>query len=202
MPQFSEPGEDFSGVRINPADAIGHLLLVWVVEYIAHSPTRHTRADKPSDVIVVDVVDLDVEDPGTGQPGFLARHSWWRQSKLIQSLRPRVGDPNPLLAYMSKGGANPGFNAPFILTSATKEPAAQQRALEWLGRNPGFIPSEPFNSAQVQQGAGQAPMVQEPAVDKPPPSLLERMALGGQRGADRLAHLRPPPQEGQGPIPF
>jgi hypothetical protein len=198
---FSEPGEDFSGVRINPADAIGHLLLVWVIEYIAHSPTRHTRADKLSDVIVVDVVDLDVEDPGTGQPGFLARHSWWRQSKLIQSLRPRVGDPNPLLAYMGKGGANPGFNAPYVLTSATKEPAAVQRARDWMARNPGFQPSEPFNS--VQQGATQKPMIQEqPTVDRPAPSLLERMALGGQQGADRLAHLRPPPQGGQGQIPF
>jgi hypothetical protein len=101
---------------------------------------------------------------------------------------------------MGKGGANPGFNAPYVLTSATKEPAAAQRALEWMGRNPGFTPSEPFNSQQ--QGASQPPVVQEPMVDRPAPSLLERMALGGQQAADRLAHLRPPPQEGQGRIPF
>lgn len=201
-----EMPEEFTGVRINPRDCVGHLLLIWVIDYLPHKPTQFSRPDKPSDVIVVDVVDLDAIDPETDQPGLLARHTWWRQAKLIQKLKPKVGSPNPWLARMAKGGASTGFNAPFVLNGAADEPGAKQRAIEWAQRNPGFTPSAPF----VEFGGdGQSQPQVETAVTPPPvtrqPSILEQIAGQrlmdqGQRGADRLGHLQPP-QGGQ-PPPF
>lgn len=196
--EFSEPGEEFTGVRINPRDCLDHLLLIWVIEYLPHKPTQFSRPDKPSDVIVVDVVDLDEKDPETDEVGLMARHVWWRQAKLIQSLRPRVGSANPLLARMGKGGASQGYNAPFVLNSESKNPAAQKRALDWYSRNPSFQPSAPFVSdedfvADPTPGTTQAA---EP-VDRNE-TLLERMARQAQEGARRL----PPPPAGQGKIPF
>ncbi len=85
---FGEP-EETGGLRLNPKDIINHLLMVWACDYIPHSPTQFTQPGKPSDVIVVDVVDLDQmgED---GRPGLLARKCWWRQAQLIQSLKGRI----------------------------------------------------------------------------------------------------------------
>jgi hypothetical protein len=187
--EFDEPAvNEFSGVRINPRDVVGHLLLVWVIEYLPHKPTQFSRPDKPSDVIVVDVVDLDLPDPDTNQPGLLARHVWWRQAKLIQALRDRIGG-KPMLAYMAKGGASAGFNAPFVLNSATKEPAAVRRAQEWMARNPTFAPSAAF---QGDEGAAEP----APAQVQSTPTLLERMTNQSLAGAARL------PQPPQGPIPF
>lgn len=195
----SEMPEEFTGVRINPRDCVGHLLLIWVIDYLPHKPTQFSRPDKPSDVIVVDVVDLDVVDPETGQPGLLARHTWWRQAKLIQKLKTKVGSPNPWLAYMAKGGASTGFNAPFVLNGASSEPAAKQRAVEWMTRNPGFTPSVPF-----VEGVESQPQPQVEGSPPPPPtrapSILEQMAgqrlvSQGQAGADRLSHLQPPQGE-------
>lgn len=196
--------EEFTGVRINPRDVVGHLLLIWVIDYLPHKPTQYSRPDKPSDVIVVDVVDLDVVDPETGQPGLLARHTWWRQAKLIQKLKDKVGNPNPWLAYMAKGGASTGFNAPFVLNGASNDPAAKQRAIEWVHRNPGFQPSAKF----VEMGGPVAESQPQVETFQPPvrtQTILEQMVGQrlqdqGQRGADRLSHLQPP-QGGQ-PPPF
>lgn len=196
MEDFDEPSQEFTGVRINPKEALGHLLLIWVIEYLPHKPTQFTRPDKPSDVIVVDVVDLDERDPETGDPGLLGRHTWWRQAKLIQSLKGRIGS-KPMLAYMAKGGASQGFNAPYVLNSATGEPAAVLRAKEWMTRNPGFQPSMPFESGmpETSQVADGEP-VAEPSRQE---TLLERMARSAQEGADRLSRPPTPPSE---PIPF
>lgn len=199
----SEMPEEFTGVRINPRDCVGHLLLIWVIDYLPHKPTQFSRPDKPSDVIVVDVVDLDVVDPESDQPGLLARHTWWRQAKLIQKLKTKVGSPNPWLAYMAKGGASTGFNAPFVLNGASSEPAAKQRAVEWMTRNPGFVPSVPFVEGGLESHPQPEVETYVPPVTRQP-TILESIAgarLGdqGQRGADRLSHLQPP-QGGKPPF--
>jgi hypothetical protein len=80
-------------VRVNPADALGHTLLVWVIDYIPESPTRFTKPGDKSDVIVVDVVDLDVADPETGQRGLVGRKCWWRQAQLIRDLKDSIARP-------------------------------------------------------------------------------------------------------------
>lgn len=138
---FTEPDET-GGVRINPADVVGHLLLVWAVDYIPHSPTQYTRPDRPSDVIVVDAVDLDQVDPDTGMSGLLGRKCWWRQAQLIAAMKSKIGNPDCVLVRMERGRATKGM-PPFVLTSCTSEPQAVQRANAWFQRNPGFVPSVP-----------------------------------------------------------
>lgn len=152
MPLFDEP-EETAGLRINPADAQGHLLLVWAVQYVAHSPTRFTQPGKQSDVIIVDVVDLD-QNGEDGQPGLLARRTWWRQGKLIQALRPKVGAATPMLVQMSKGTGSQGFAAPFILVSMTQDRQAVARATRWLENHPDFKPSDTMVlGVEVQQSS-------------------------------------------------
>ena len=147
---FDEP-EQTGGVRLNPRDIVGHLLLVWTIEYIAHSPTQFSRPDKPSDVIVVDAVDLDqvTED---GLPGLCARRAWWRQAQLIQALRGKIGGKDPLLVRMSKGGATMGRNAPYVLTSMTTDPGCVQRANNWMLANRDFVPSTPLGASGPTAG--------------------------------------------------
>lgn len=194
--EFAEAGEDFTGIRINPKDCVGHLLLIWVIEYMPHKPTMYSRPDKPSDVIVVDCVDLDVLDPDTEQQGLLARHTWWRQAKLIQKLKPLVGSPHPLLAVMGKGGASQGFNAPFVLNDAKSDPGARQRAQEWAARNPGFKPSTPFEGDVPEvYGPAAGEMTPQDRVERQP-TMLERLAQSAQSAASRL------PEPPQGKIPF
>lgn len=187
--------EPESAGRLNPRDAVGHLLLVWATEYVPHSPTKYTRPDKPSDVVVVDVVDLDLDDPITGLPGLVTRGAWWRQSKLIQALKGKVGGLDPTFAWMSQGTASQGNNAPYVLVAATTDEKAVARAREWESRNPDFKPTtdQPLPpSAQVSQPAVQA---REPETDRR--SYLERMARSSREGADRLPD---PPDDGS--IPF
>lgn len=155
------------GPRILPAEVHNHLLLVWAVEYIDHSPTKFSTPDKKSDVIVVDVVDLSQRDPDTGQLGLIARRSWWRQAQLIQVLKPFVGARNPKLALMTRGIATKG-QPPFVLQDMRGDPEAVRVANAWRQANPDFLPSgQGF-------GAGARP---EPApVPRPEPSPLEQMA--------------------------
>ena len=171
---FAEP--DSAG-RLNPRDIVGHLLLVWPTKYINHAPTKYSRPDKPSDAIQVDVVDLDMEDPNTGLPGYLVVDCWWRPSKLIQSLRGRVGSKDPMLAIMGTGTASQGMNAPFILVSATKDEKAVARGEEWLARNPEFSPTV------VQEGSQD--VTPTPPVERVE-TALERLARMSREGADRL----------------
>ena len=177
---FAEP-EETGGLRHLPANIMGHLLLVWAVEYVPHSPSMYTQPGMPSDLVVVDVVDLDVTDE-RGFPGVLARKSWWRQNQLIASLKPLIGGKEPVLARMGKGGASAGRNAPYVLISATADQAAVQKATAWLSSNPDFIPSEPravvpdaFDEPQGEQPAWSQPM---PPTAPPAPqeTMLERMA--------------------------
>lgn len=196
---FEEP-EQTGGIRLNPKDIINHLLLVWVIDYVAHSPTQYSRPDKPSDVIIVDAVDLDQVD-ADGNVGLVARKCWWRQAQLIQSLKPKIGGKDPLLVRMGKGGATMGRNAPYVLFSMTADPQCVGRAQQWLNTNPGFVPSLPGAPPQAVTddtvwGKGpEQPDWPQKQTNLPPArpvtpqeeSILERMArssvpTGPQRG--------------------
>lgn len=159
---FDEPDE-FGGIRLNPKDILNHLLLVWATDYIAHSPTIHTRPDRPSDVIVVDCVDLDQTDPETGQPGLLGRRCWWRQAQLIQSLRGKIGKPDPMLARMGKDVGKPGFAAPFKLFSATADGPSVQRATAWIESHREFVPSSVGPPPRAEPQRAEQPTVWTPA---------------------------------------
>lgn len=191
---IDEPEEINTGAKLYPKDIINHTLLVWAVDYIPHSPTQFNDGSdpkKPCDVVVVDVVDLDQlgEDGGLG---LVARGCWWRQGKLIQRLKPRVGKPNPLLGRMGKGlGANGAFE--LIDLSADEKSLARARA--WWQQSGGLVPSTPYQEPSVP-----APVaVSAQTNPTPEPSPLENRVnetLDRLRGAhennptlDRLRQL-------------
>lgn len=178
---FNEP--EVSG-RLNPRDIIGHLLMVWPTEYIENNPTRYSKAGQASDVIVVDVVDLDEYDEGTGLPGKLSRNVWWRPGRLIGALKKQVGTKDPYLAWMKQGVASQGMNAPFMLVTATADPAAVEKAEAWLATYPEFRPSGPGNGEQqTQRFEPTAQAEPEPARQE---TALERLARISREGAARL----------------
>jgi len=170
-----------------PRDLVDHLLLVWATDYIDDAPSKFSgRGGTQADVIVVDVVDLDDTDPVTHQPGALARGCWWRPGKLIQALKRQLGSADPVLARMQLGTANPGFNAPYVLVSATSDTNAVARADAWLKANPDFMPTglqNPMSSLATGTAKEDNPEPTRVATD------LERLARMAREGADRL-----PPQ--------
>mgnify|MGYP003575154608 CR=1 FL=1 len=179
--EWGEPSEG-TGDRLNPRDALGHLLIVWVIDYIAYSPTRFTQPGKPSDVIVVDVVDLDVADE-RGFQGKLYRKVWWRQARLISSLKDRIGIR--MLARMSQGTGTQGFNAPFELVNMLGDPEALHRGDLWMKAHKDFTPTLPGIGATPVQ-----PVKPEIVEEK---TYLERMAEQAGRGADRIGGTGTPP---------
>ena len=159
--EVDEP-DQVGGVRLNPKMILGHLLIVWVTDYIEHSPTKYTVAGKPSDVVVVDCIDLDQVDEPTGEVGLIARNCWWRQSRLIQLLKTRVGKPNPILIRITQGSQ---ANSPYEAVSQRSDESAMTRLHQWSQRNPGFTPSirrprdehEEFDQGQVETPAYEEP---------------------------------------------
>jgi hypothetical protein len=160
-------------VRVNPKDVVGHLLLVWVIDYIDDSPTKFSKPDKKSDVIVVDAIDLDQRDPDTGRIGLVGRKCWWRQAQLISNLKDSIGKPNPKLARMAKGVATKGL-PPYILEDARGDQNAVNLASAWMRENPDFKPS--VATPQTSTMASQAVENSIASAPRPPESELERMA--------------------------
>lgn len=194
---FDEPAPT-TGVLMPPKDIVGMLLLVWAVDYIADSPTKYSRPDKPSDVIIVDVVNLDWPDEATGEYGLLGQRIWWRNAKLIQALRPRIDSPRPMLAWMVQGVATMG-NPPFELRSATQDPDAVARGSKWLVDHPNYVKSPRWQQLEPP------PAPVSPAVDVAgyQQATLQRMAAQSGRGAARIMGQPAPPYPPQAPeAPF
>ena len=194
--KFDEP-EETGGNRCYPKDVVNHLLLVWAVDYVAHSPTQFSRPDKPSDVIIVDCVDLDQVDEYSGQPGLVARKAWWRQSRLIQSLKPRLHNTDPMLVRMAKGLGSKGMNAPFELVSQTGDPQCVARATSWFNQNPDFKPSTSNEHPQQEQLSD--PWEREQPSDPPEwaqqeETVLERMARQATQQSPSLPPRQPAPR--------
>lgn len=131
------------GPRLYPNHLVGHLLLVWPVEYIANAPGGMTKANGLNDAINVDLVVLDVANEANTEWGLLTRGQWWRPNVLIATLKPKVGAKQPILARMGRGEAARGQQAPYILVSATGDPDAVARGQAWLAAHPDFVPSQP-----------------------------------------------------------
>jgi len=182
------PVADGDFLRIDPKNCVGHLLLVWAVDYIEDSPTWFSRPDKKSDVIIVDAVDLSARDPDTGAFGLVGRKCWWRQAQLIRDLKASIGKPSPKLAMMTRGTATKG-QPPYVLLDMRGNQDAVNQANAWRAANPGFTPSQAsgamyLSDTQIQQiraaqPANQPMMVQE--------TELERMARMAQQP------MTPPP---------
>ena len=186
--EWGEP--NLSGDRLNPREIVGHLLILWPVDYIAHSPTKFTRPDKPSDAVILDVCDLDLPDE-VGVPGKLCRRVWWRQSRLIMMLKEKIGIR--MLCLMTQGTASTGFNAPFELISVLSDPDCRARAETWLKANPDFCPSTPANKPQPGSISAVAAPAEAshvaPSTNVAAMTTLERLARQSQQGV----HLPPPP---------
>lgn len=203
----------------NPKDILNHLLIIWSIDYVEHMPSRFTRPGEKADVVIVDVIDLDVIDPETQQPGLICRKNWWRQARLIRELKGCLGNKNPKLAFMVQGIASQGY-PPYELRDATTDGNAVARATAWMQRHPEFKPSEPNAApytqhqaqpgAYIQQTTYQPP--QPPPYNPAPPSLLEQMASRVQQQPPQPQPWpQQPPQppsppypqrQDQGPIPF
>lgn len=211
--QLEEPEQGKgAGLYINPPDVLGHLLIVWATDYLLHSPTAYSEPGKPDDAVIVDVVDLDQVDPASGQSGLLARGSFWRQYRLIQMLKPRVGNPNPVLIRISRAQRAYEWN------SMIGDQPSMLRYRQWCEANPGFVPSPKRTQEEVaparQQKAevhyrpggsaagGALPQVQETPLERdarlaqgqPPTSIvLEKLrAMGGINHQDQPQSELPP----------
>lgn len=156
---FQEPGE-IVREYINPEQVAGQLVIVFPIQHVKPAPpTKFSRADKVDDAIAVDVVTLDQVDE-TGKPKVF-RSQLWRQSRLIQSFRQRLG--GTLLGTIGKGTATMG-QAPWVFISLTHEPQAVARAQAWAEANSDFKPSEPreYNVQPQNQQQGNQPRGQQP----------------------------------------
>lgn len=191
--EVDEP-DPVGGVRLNPAMIKNHLLIVWVTDYIEHSPTKYTVAGKPSDVVVVDCVDLDQVDETSGEVGLIARNCWWRQSRLIQLLKTRVGKPNPILIRITQGSQ---ANSPYEAVSQRSDEAAMTRLHQWFGRNPDFKPSpkRPRDDHEEFDATGgvQVPNYpQEPIIRSGGAGAMTQVPETPAEAAERLARGQEP----------
>lgn len=178
-----EPASD----RLNPVDCLDHLLLVWAVGYTDHSPTKYTVEGKKSDVVHVDVVDLDLADED-GYAGKVFRNCWWRNGRLIGLLKPRVGRDKPVLAWMKLGIATMG-KPPYELQIATQDADAVARASAWLTAKPDFAPQP--HEFITHLNAGRTERVDTSTPPARAVSDLERYAQM-QAGQLRKSEGRPP----------
>lgn len=140
MPGFNEPGsaqtqDSDARYQLLPKNVVGHLLLIWSVEYIQNSPTKYAAPGKEEPVVVVDVVDL-CHSPEVW------RKQWWRPLYLVGALKENAGKPGPVIAVMKLGQATKG-NPPFELESMSQNPRAVEMAQRWYTMNLGFQPSRP-----------------------------------------------------------
>lgn len=216
MPLSLDEPDEAGGVRLYPKDILNHLLLVWVIEYVEHSPTKFTKygddgkPTSPCDAIIVDVVDLDQYDEN-GVAGLLGRKTWWRQGRLIGVLKPRVGKQNPILVRMGKGGASQGMNAPFEITTMSGDPASVARANNWYAANPNFTPSAVY---VPEDRAVQEPLPMDRTIPLPPARPTETPLEAAARNSltpaqsevmERLKRISSGPQfgsPGDADIPF
>lgn len=196
--EVDEP-DQVGGVRLNPKMIVNHLLVVWVTDYIEHSPTKYTVPGKPSDVVVVDCIDLDQVDETSGEVGLIARNCWWRQSRLIQLLKTRVGKPNPILIRITQGSQ---ANSPYEAVSQRSDESAMNRLHQWFQRNPNFAPSAKRPREEHEEfdasGGVETPAYQEPQralrgfVGSPGPGAQEQIQETPAEAAERLARGQEP----------
>ena len=135
---FGEPAVA-TGEYIKPEQLNEHLIILWPVGYKAHIQTKFTRPDKPSDGIIVDLVDL-TQQGADGTPGKEYRCQTFMQARLIQALRPAIGN-GPMLGTIRKGISTNGMNPPWEFVSLTGSPEAVSQAQAWIDAHPEFVPT-------------------------------------------------------------
>jgi len=141
---FDSPATQTSSVRT--ADLLGHLCIFSPVGY----DTDIQTVNGASDVVVVDVVDLDA-DGGTEYDGV-----WFFSVGLRNALKRYVPD-GKVLARIGQGAAKPGKNAPWILLDATGSAADVAKATAYVNRapltGPAYSSPAPAKSEQSVEAA-------------------------------------------------
>lgn len=193
------------GPSIKPGDeTVNHLMLIWTVGYNPDAPTQYTQPGKVQDCVYVDVVDLDQRDEH-GQPGLLARRQWWFPGFLVGFLKTRVGKPDPVLAYLTRGTATKG-KPPYQLVPAHSLPQARDRANEWRSRHQDFVPGQqemkfdPSVSTPIPAANAVPPELAALQAQQAPAttmSMLEQLAEQSRRAASQL---QSPPQTERPPF--
>ena len=136
--EWGRPAET-GGEFVKPAQLAGHLVILFPIGYIPFIQTRFSgQSNKPSDGIVVDVVDLDDKDE-YGNPGKLYRHNTFMQAQLIASLKSQIG--SKILGTIGQGTARNGMNQPWVVIDMSGDESARQRGSAWIAANPHFRPS-------------------------------------------------------------
>jgi hypothetical protein len=145
-----------------PSNLANHNLIIWVVEHLKDAPGGIPREDgKPTDAIVVDVVDLDRPDQTNRFWGALAEGMWWRAGTVIGKLRPFIGG-EPILVRLAAGFAPGSKYKTFSFIDVSGDPNIMAKANAWMQWNPQFQPSRPTPSQM------QAPLP-PPATPAAPP---------------------------------
>jgi hypothetical protein len=141
---FESPASQTSSVRT--ADLLGHLCIFSPVGYEVDVQT----VNGASDVVVVDVVDLD-DDGGTEHDAV-----WFFSVGLRNALKRYVPD-GKVLARIGQGAAKPGKNAPWILVDATGSAADVAKATAYVNgetaKSFAPAPAAPVKSAQSTEAA-------------------------------------------------
>lgn len=159
--EWARPAET-GGEFVKPSQLNGHLVILFPIGYIPFIQTRFSgQSNKPSDGIVVDVVDLDDKDE-YGNPGKLYRHNTFMQAQLIASLKSQIG--SKILGTIGQGTARNGMNQPWVVVDMSGDETARQRGSAWIAANPHFRPS------QFTPRAPQAPEIPQNQYSNPPAS--------------------------------
>lgn len=115
MMTFNAPSSKES---VRPSDFNGHLLVIEVHKFKANFDTAYG----PKDAIEVTVHDIDDE--------VTFQNALWFSTVLVSTLKASIG--NMVLAWMTQGVGRPGQQPPWVLKDATGDPAAVDRAQNYL----------------------------------------------------------------------
>jgi hypothetical protein len=182
------------GDRLQMEALNGHLLILVpkerVVAHYAGKPIQNSNPPAmtaPTDAIVVDVVDLDAR----GGPET-SLNVYWGAKVVVEGLSRQLGET--VLARPTKGRADNGRSAPWLLDDATTDPAAVARASAWLASNQDWrsrpSTAEQQQAAQAQQFAPQSPWPAGavPAQQYPPAGQYQPQLPASPPGVDPAAY--------------
>lgn len=135
MTEFAQPGPP-SGDPFPMDTNLGRLLMVEVLEHVAHVPTVHTQAGEQTPAVRANITVIDGPTAGAH-----FRESLVFNKVLIGQLRNQIG--RLVLGRLGQGVAKPGKNAAYELAPATPQDTATAQA--WLAahKQPTLASAEP-----------------------------------------------------------
>lgn len=207
---------------VNPADVLGHLIIVFPVQYIEDAgPTKHSREGQKNDGVLIDIVDL-----GTAQqpnnPAIVHRSQLWRSGRMVGLFKRHTEGVVPILGTVfDETPGNMTTRRFQVLSHDANAVAAAEAWAATLGPD-GFVKSsrvDPsvFRAQQMQQQGGghqgwpagampaqqyhqqqyaqPAPGYQQPGYGAPMPPQYQQQPAAMQQG------FVPQPQYQQPPAP-